>query len=211
MSEWSSYKKDQLIMESWRGFLHEVETSDFGAFDVSGARTASPDTPTGAEQRNIKLRNIQKLANRVLDSIPDVSDIPDSSPGKKKLVEWYEAERRDISEEYNNQLKFKIKMIDRFDNTLDQIKSYLQPTPTTMDSLLPGGTFPLARPKTPSIIKSLGVYEVSIIQEVFDKGVLGDLADAPVSRSTGPDDTYKNRALKNLAILLSLVENVEIL
>ena len=101
-------------MEGWRNFLNEVETSDFGAYDVSGVRTASPDSPKPTEQRNIKLRNVQQLANRVLDSIPSVDDIP-GGPGsaqteKQNLVRWIDAEKRDISEGYNNQSKFKNKI-----------------------------------------------------------------------------------------------------
>ena len=31
MSKWSSYKKDQLIMESWKNFLNEAVVGDFKA------------------------------------------------------------------------------------------------------------------------------------------------------------------------------------
>ena len=214
MSKWSSYKKDQLIMEGWRNFLNEVETSDFGAYDVSGVRTASPDSPKPTEQRNIKLRNVQQLTNRVLDRVPSVDDLPDTSDGlgKKDTVTWINTEKERAIDRYDDKEKFKRKMVTNFDNTKRDIEEYLNPPEGWTPPTLPSTAFPLGDPPTKSIYKSLGVYEVSMIQKAFNRGVLGDLADIPCCPgATGPDDTYKNRALKNLEILKEIVKDVEIL
>jgi hypothetical protein len=72
MSKWSSYKKDQLIMESWKNFLNEAVVGDFQA---TGGRSLRKSSVPGLTKDQYSERVFGADGVKVLNLIPTATEL----------------------------------------------------------------------------------------------------------------------------------------
>lgn len=72
MSKWSSYKKDQLIMESWKNFLNEAVVGDFKA---TGGRSLQRGSVPGLTKDQYSERVFGADGVKVLNLIPTATEL----------------------------------------------------------------------------------------------------------------------------------------